>query len=143
MICQTKMLAIISLNELKSKHSKSANIRLSTLRAAEYLKSTNLNKEEIQTLYKLKYRMINVKQNFSSKYKDNIWCRKCFLFPESQQYLRVCPVLKAKFNNVIDFSKLDHRMVFQNLTRQETFTKQYILLLKGREDLLNENTDAG
>ena len=132
MICQTKMLAIISLNELKSKHSKSANIRLSTLRAAEYLKSTNLNKEEIQTLYKLKYRMINVKQNFSSKNKDNIWCRTCFLFLESQQHLIQ-----------IDFSKLDHRMVFQNLTRQETFTKQYILLLKGREDLLNENTDAG
>ena len=69
--------------------------------------------------------------------------RTCFLFPESQQHLTVCLVLKAKFNNVIDFSKLDHRMVFQNLTRQETFTKQYILLLKGREYLLNENTDAG
>ena len=133
-ISQTKVLTIKSLNELTSKRSKSANIRLSTLQ-------TNLNKEEIQTLHKLKYRMINVKKNFSSKYKDNIWCRTFFLFPETQQHLTVCPILKTKLTNLIDFSKLDHQMVFQNLRRQETFTKQYLLLLKGRDDLLNENSD--
>ena len=64
---KTKEKAIKYLNEVKSKHSKSSHVRLTKLQSAEYLKSKYLNKEEVQTLFKLKYRMINVKQNFKSK----------------------------------------------------------------------------
>ena len=136
---RTKVIAIKCLNEVKSKHSKSSHINLTNLQAAEYLKSKNLNKEEVQTLYKLKYRMINVKQNFKSRNKENIWCKTCFMFPETQQHLTVCPVLKTRLKHLIDFSQMDHQMIFQNIRRQELFTKNYVLLLKAREDMLAEN----
>ena len=130
------------MNKVKSKHSKSSHVRLTKLQSAEYLKSKYLNKKEVQTLFKLKYRMINVKQNFKSKYKENIWCKICFLFPETQQHLTVCPVLKKRLNHLIDFSKLDYQMIFQNISRQDIFAKNYHLLLKAREDILSENADA-
>ena len=64
---KTKKKAIKYFNEDKSKHSESSHVRLTKLESAEYLKSKYLNKEEVQTLFKLKSRMINVKQNFNNK----------------------------------------------------------------------------
>ena len=62
-------LAIRNLNEIKSQHSKTENLTLTKLCAAEYLKSKNLNKEETQTLYKLRCRMIKVRMNQKSQRK--------------------------------------------------------------------------
>ena len=139
---KTTALAIKDLNQLKMKHSKTENLVLSKLSAAEYLSSKNLKKEEVQTLFKLRCRMINVKQNFKSLYKENKWCKTCYLFPETQQHLYVCPVLRIKCSQLIDFSQMDQRMIFQNERRQEKFVKSYHLLLQAREDLLTSQKSA-
>ena len=116
---KTTILAIKSLNEVKLKHSKTENLKLTKIIPAEYLSSKNLNLEEIQTLYKLRTRMISVKMNFKSQHKENIWCETCQLFPETQQHLTVCPVIKKKCSQLIDYSMMNHQMIFQNILRQE------------------------
>ena len=139
---KTKIIAIKYLNEQKTKHSKSSHLNLSNLTPAEYLKSKNLSKEEVQTLFKLRFRMINVKQNFKSSHKENIWCRTCYLFPESQQHLTICSAIKSRMKHLINFSELDHQMIFQNVERQEKFTKNYLLILKAREEMIAENESS-
>ena len=134
---KTTILAIKTLNEVKLKHSKTQNLKLIKNCPAEYLGSKNLNLEEIQTLYKLRCRMISVKMNFKSLHKQNIWCETCHLFPETQQHLSVCPVLKANCSQLIDFSVIDHQMIHQNIARQEKFAKNYLILLKSRESEYN------
>ena len=139
---KTNIFAVRNLNEIKARHSKTQNLTLSKICVAEYLCSKNLNKEEIQTLYKLRCRMINVKMNSKSFHKENIWCQTCFLFPETQQHLYVCPVLKTKFKHLIDFCEMDQKMIFQSLKRQEKFAKSYHMLLKAREDMLIAQKDG-
>ena len=140
---KTTILAIKSLNEVKLKHSKTENLKLTKISPAEYLSSKNLNLEEIQTLYKLRTRMISVKMNFKSQHKENIWCETCQLFPETQQHLTVCPVIKEKCSQLIDYSKMNHQMIFQNISRQEKFAKNYLVLLKSREDIISSMRSDG
>ena len=85
--------------------------------------------------------MINVKLNFKSSNKENIWCKTCYLFPETQQHLTTCPVLKSRLKHLVDYETLDHSMIFQNLERQEKFAKIYTIILKGREDMLPSDKD--
>ena len=138
---KVKVLAIKHLNEMKIRHSKTKNLVCSELKSSEYLKSKNLNKEEIRNLFKLRNRMINVKLNFKSSNKENIWCKTCYLFPETQQHLTTCPVLKSRLKHLVDYETLDHSMIFQNLERQEKFAKMYTIILKGREDMLPSDKD--
>ena len=137
---KTKVIAIKDLNEqTETKHSKSNLINFWNLTPAEYLKSKNHSIEEVQTLYKLRFRMINVKQNFKSSHKENIWCRTCFLFPESQQHLTICSVIKSRMKHLINFNELDNQMIYQSLERQEKCTRNYLLILKAREEIISEN----
>ena len=138
---KTKILAVKHLSELKMKHSKTKNLDTSKLKTAEYLLSKNLKKEEMQTLFKLRSRMINVKLNFKSSHRENIWCQTCHLFPESQQHLTVCPTLKSRTKYLVDFNQLDHNMIFQKLERQEKFAKNFHLLLKAREEIMMSETE--
>ena len=134
---KTTILAIKSLNEVKLRHSKIENLKLTKICPAEYPDSKNLILEEIQTLYKLRCRMISAKIIFKSVHKLNIWCETCHLFPETQQHLTVCPVLKANCSQLIDFSVMDHQMIYQNIARQEKFAKNYLILLKSREEIIS------
>ena len=85
--------------------------------------------------------MINVKLNFKSSHRENIWCQTCHLFPESQQHLTVCPTLKSRTKHLVDFNQLDHNMIFQKLERQEKFAKNFHLLLKAREEMIISETE--
>ena len=133
---KTAILAVKSLNEIKLKHSKTEKLKFTKIAQSEYLRSKNLKLEEVQTLFKLRSRMINVKMNFKSSYKQNIWCETCHLFPETQQHLIVCPVLKMNLKHLVDFSCLDEKMIYQNIVRQEKFAKNYLVILKSREDFI-------
>ena len=136
---KTKVIAIKDLNEQKNETQEIKPYNFWNLTPAEYLKSKNHSIEEVQTLYKLRFRMINVKQNFKSSHKENIWCRTCFLFPESQQHLTICSVIKSRMKHLINFNELDHQMIYQSLERQEKCTRNSLLILKAREEIISEN----
>ena len=81
--------------EIQSKQSKTSKLKIyETRKPAEYLYSKNLCKEEIQTLFKLRCRTIDVKLNQESANRNQTWCQTCFLFPESQKHVYHCTEIR-------------------------------------------------
>ena len=108
--------------------------------AAKYLFSKKLNLEEIRTLFRMRSRTISVKDNQKSSFKDNMWCRTCFLFSETQEHILQCSVLRDKVQHLsIDFSSVEYKMIFSNLDNQEKIVKIYHLLVQARCDILKLN----
>ena len=62
--------------EIQAKHSKSINLEISD-EPQVYLTSEELNLDEKRLLFKLRSRMIDIKNNFKSKYKGNLLCTFC------------------------------------------------------------------
>ena len=69
--------------QLKTKHLKISE----KFMTAKYIHSKSMCTEEISTLFKLRSRTVDVKDNNESAHRENMWCRTCHLFPESQQHL--------------------------------------------------------
>ena len=93
---------------LKNKRKeKTKNIDINHFKPKEYLMSKNLSVTEVQNLFKLRNCMIDVKGNFHSGNKDDM------------------------------FDLLDHRMVFQSLKRKEFYAKNYTIILNARKDILS------
>ena len=78
-----------------------------------------------------------MKQNNESAHRDDMWCRTCHLFPETQQHLFQCTEIREKLN-FVNFGELAYNMIHSNLENQEKFAKCYHLMLKARIDILNE-----
>ena len=97
-------------------------MNLDTVNPSSYLFSKLLNKKEIQTLFKLRTRTIDVKKNQESSYKNNMWCRACCLFIESQEHLLKCHEIRKRLS-FIDFSEIRYPMIFGQLEEQDKFAK--------------------
>ena len=130
--------AVKYLQEIKNSHSKTSQLQITKFQSAEYLKSNQLNLEEVQTLYKLRNRVIDLKENFKSSYQKNMWCRTCFLFNESQSHLLQCPAIVKKLKNEIDFKSIQYSMLFSTIDDQVKIAKIYTVILKARLDLIEE-----
>ena len=68
--------ALKYLQELKKKHSKSRNIPSDKIEVKQYFSDRRFSKEEVQLLFTLRTKMLDVKQNFKSQFK-NLQCRIC------------------------------------------------------------------
>ena len=64
--------------------------------------------EKAQTLFKLRTRMVNVRENFKSGHIADMWCRICKLFREIQQHLLECPGLRIKTKQT--YFELEYQM---------------------------------
>ena len=124
-----------SLNSLKMKHTKCDDIPSFSSKPEQYLLSKVLTKEEVQTLYKVKSRMISVKNNFRNGNSD-MWCMTCMVHFETQQHLTYCFPIRQKLSGVVNFSEFSYEDRNGTLTEQENFAKQYTLILKARQDIL-------
>ena len=102
---------------------------------SSYLFSKRLNVPEIQTLFKLRTRCIDVKGNQKSSHKDNMLCKTCSTAEETQQHVFECHQIRTKLGSV-DFSGLNYGMIFGRLEDQEKFTKVYHIVLQARDDIL-------
>ena len=81
--------------------------------------------------------MIDVKENFKSSYVNNMWCKICHLFSESQQHLLVCQPLRMSLRGLVDFDSLKYDMIFGPIKEQEKFAKNYTQILCVRQDILD------
>ena len=97
-----------------------------------------LNIEEVQTLFKLRTRTIDVKKNQESSFKDNMWCKTCYLFTESQEHIFECQVIRKKLS-FLNFSDVEYKMIFGRLKEQEKFAKVYQIMLNARADILKND----
>ena len=131
-------LAAESLEKTKNSHSKTNKLNLKSFSPQKYLLSRNLKICEVQNLYKLRNNMIDVKESFKSSYKNNMWCKMCHLFIETQQHLVDCPQIRQKLEGIVEFGKLNYNMIFGSIKNQELFAKNYTLILKAREDIIEK-----
>ena len=111
---------------LKEKHSKLDNIK-NTYTLEPYLTSNNITTEEKQTLFKLRTRMIEVKDNFKSYYGQDLTCKFC-PEKETQSHLLVC----REIVDTIDTSKYSYEDIFKDKKKQEPIARAYTKILKLR-----------
>ena len=131
-----KILAIQNLESRKKQKSNKLNIK--TFKPQDYIISKNLSKTEVQTLYKIRNSMIDVKENFKSNY-ENMLCKLCFIFRENQQHLLDCSIIREKLKDVIEFENLNIEMAYQSLERQELLAKYYTIILNARSDIISQS----
>ena len=93
--------------------------------------------KEISTLFKLRSRTIDVKANSESAHRDNMWCKTCHLFPETQEHLFQCSEIRKK-QTLVNYSELSYSMIYGSLEHQEKFAKSFHLMLMTRMDLIRE-----
>ena len=127
------------LEEIRFGHTKTEKIKFEGFKPSSYLMSRNLSTREIQTLFSLRTRMVDVKGNFSSGNTDNLWCKLCSLFKETQQHLLECPEIRLRTKNLVNFKELDYQMIFGSMTNQEKITKSYQIISEARKELLDPN----
>ena len=124
------------LKNIQNFHSKTKNLELKTFTPQDYLLSKNLNTQEVQNLYKLRNNMIDVKENFKSSHTNNMWCKTCSLFTETQQHLVDCQSIKNKLHGIVKFEELKYNMIYGKTKEQEFYAKNYTLILAARQDIL-------
>ena len=96
----------------------------------DYLTSHKLSIKEKQILFKLRTRMIDVKANYPSMYKQELFCSLCESKSiENQQHLLDCPSLKINSCTQIQYSD----MFSENIEKQIEAAKHWNNVLKIRE----------
>ena len=128
---QCKVKICVKKSFIKKQGSKTEHLKFEISTPSKYLFSKVLNKDEIQTLLKLRTRTIDVKMNQESSYKNNMWCRVCLLFVESQQHIIQCPEVRKKLD-YINFDHIKYEMIWGKLGEQE---KLYHLALNAWMDI--------
>ena len=66
-----------------------------------------------------------------------MFCRTCFLFPETQEHVFKCEVIRNKVPE-LKLNEVNYQMIYGKLEEQEKFTKLYHLMLKARTDIIND-----
>ena len=137
------------LDQQKNVHTKSKLMPRYTGKPEGYLFSNKLNKEEIQNLFKYKTRIINVYDNFKNDYTKEKFCKLCHIFPNTQEHIIKCEILKQSLSDQINFLYTSVNNINGTIEEQENFAKSLTILLKKREDLLvitpngDQCTDVG
>ena len=123
------------LDNIKSKHSKSSNLKCEEFKTAEYILSPKFSLKEKILLFKLRSRTLDIKGNFKNQYKDS-WCISCGLFEETQKHLLQCPEIVSKLNYLAgSANNLDENDVYEGVDKQEKIIKVYSDILEIREEL--------
>ena len=126
------------LSNLKQSHSKTQNLVLGT-KIQNYLTSNTLSFKEKQTLYKLRCRMENVKNNYRSMYKDDLKCIFCES-PNSidsfNHYLETCQFFKQSTifqSKIIQVKYVD---LFGDLDAQVRIVRLWLQIEEKRKEML-------
>ena len=93
------------LQMLASKHSKSkfAANQSTELEKQQYLSDKRFSRKDIQVLFALKTRMLNLKNNFKNLYNNNLQCQTCDVeeFIEDENHILNCENLRTKESSTI------------------------------------------
>ena len=86
--------AFENLEKIKLSHSKVEHIEHNGINMQKYLQpnSEKMNREDAQTIFKLRCRAIKLKANMKSMY-DSLECTACGIEEEHQQHILECSIL--------------------------------------------------
>ena len=136
---KTRQLALIDLEIIKNTHSKVKDIKYRKLETQSYIKNGGFNTEEIQFLYRLRTRMMDVKQNFKNMYDNNL-CRLCQNDEETQQHLLECEKLLQNCPPLYNDMLVKYEDIFSsNVKKQLRATKLFQSVWKVWDNMANEN----
>ena len=97
----------------------------------------------MQLLFRLRTRMVNVKNNFSSMY-DNLNCELCDDDElDSQKHLIQCKKLLSMSSDQTSKIDLKYDDIFSEPEEQLRITQYMQIQLKHRESLLNKSDESG
>ena len=101
----------------------------------KYLEDPRFSKSDVELLFALRSRMIDVKSNFSNKYGDDLACRTCNVnvVIESQEHILKCDGLEDK----LEKGKVEYTDIFKSVDKQLEIVRVYKKQLRKREILLN------
>ena len=126
------------LEKMRLSHSKCKYLPQFSGKPDNYILSKYLSQDEICKFLKLKTRMIKISDNYCNG-NPNILCKMCSLFPETQSHLMTCEKIRKQLEGVIDFSTVDYKFLTGTNSQQETLAKIYTVILKTREDILQDS----
>ena len=124
------MLAYSYLLDEKSKSKKLVN--LSTWKMQDYLLTEKLSLSGKRLLFSLRIRMLEVKNNFKSKYGENLKCSLCENHQEDQEHLLICPEIVSE----VDTSQILYNDIFGIIDKQIEAVKIWKQVQKVRNSKL-------
>ena len=122
------------LNTVADGHSKSKNLVKPKMVREPYFDDSRFSRSDIELLFSLRTRMLDLKGNFSNKYGLDIACRVCKVQIECQEHILKCEVLKK---NVDVPSQVVYEDIFRNVDKQLEVVKAFRILLREREIFMN------
>jgi hypothetical protein len=130
---KTQLKAFEYLKKIARKHSKSEfTWAQSKFDQQQYLSDARFSKQDIQLLFALRTRMIDVKTNFRNLYDNNLDCQTCSeKCIEDENHLLVCENLKNEESVQANFSQ-----VYGSVEDQLNVIKIFKKILRKRETLL-------
>ena len=134
-IAATKM-TLLNLNKTADSHSKSRILIKSKLERENYFDDQRFSRSDVELLFKLRTRMVDLKSNFSNKYGTDIACRLCQVQVECQEHILKCEALKAKVEIA---PHVVYEDIFKNVDKQLEAVQVFKKLLREREIILNSS----
>ena len=122
------------LNKKAESHSKSQHLMKINLVREKYFESDKFSRSDVELLFSLRTRMIDVRKNFPSKYNNQIGCRLCMVQVEDQKHILKCEKLVARVKIPVD---IEYEDIFKSVEKQKEILKVFKELLRTRELLLN------
>ena len=110
---------------------------------AEYLTDPRFSKSQVETLFSLRSRTIQCKDNFKMKFKDNdLLCNCCKLFYCSQGHILQCPEIVKLVKIHTHCEVKDPEMIYGTVDQQLKIVRVYEEYLSIRETLLKESSST-
>ena len=130
-------LALKDLNKIKESHSKVKDLQYKKLEIQNYMKQRSFKTQEIHLLFKLRTRMLQVKNNFKNQH-ENIQCDLCNEAEETQEHLLDCQTIIDNCEELYNDSTVQYNDIFsQNPNKLLKVTKLFAEVTKVRNMLLN------
>ena len=129
--------------EKRKSHTKARYLGLFNSKPQKYLLSKNLKRQEIQILINLRtYMLSDAKINFKHSFGQNIWCTACKLFPESQEHLFSCVVIRKELKDEINFEEVEYDDINGSLEKQERIAKVFSRIVEIKQNVSHSNNTS-
>lgn len=100
-----------------------------------------MSNDDKKLLFKFRTRMYSVKANFKTQYQNNLDCRLCKKFTESQDHLFECLELKKAIPELKSNSSVEYKHIFGDITQIRASVKLLTSICEEREcqiEILND-----
>ena len=121
------MASLKYLNNIKNGHNKIKHIQYKKLRFQPYILIQNLTDNDVNILFSLRSRMIQVKRNFKNNFKQNLQCSFGCKVEENQQHQLECKtILDILGDEKFMLAECEYSDIFGKLEDQEKIIKIFV-----------------